>query len=178
MNVVSEGQRSIGIGIGMGDLQLAAEQEVREILKKAKGNRAKAVQMVIEKLSDMELITEDERDTLKKMYASGFKCGAGKREAEAAYVEARTTFSTMLADGHCSPVALALASAEANSYERVEDCDGEPRVVYRKSSGNWQGTLAAAGATIGAALGGPAGAALGSAIGGVAGKIVDQCQEE
>lgn len=56
----------------------------------------------------------------------------------------------------------------------MEDCDGQTQVVYKKSQGNWQDTLTAAGAVIGGVFGQPA---LGAVIGGITGKIVDECKD-
>ena len=50
-------------------------------------------------------------------------------------------------------------------------------MVYARSNGNYEATLAGAGAIIGGVFGGGPGAALGGAIGGVLGKIVDDCRK-
>lgn len=163
------------IGVGVGDLQLAASHEVHRLMLKAGGDRQAVIPLVLEKLYELELVSESELESLVKCAEVGFECAKGKVSPEKAYIEVHQAYGEMLASGKASPTALAIISSEAGSYVSIEDVDGEPTVVYSKSSSNWQGTLAGAGALIGAAIGGPAGAAIGGAIGGVGGKIVDEC---
>jgi hypothetical protein len=166
---------TVSVGVGVGDLQLAAGRELQRIMREAGGDRRKAVQLVLEKLRKLGLISEAELGSLSKVCQLDFDSAAGSMPPEKAYVEVRRIYDEMLAGGQASPTALALASASAGSYVSVEEVGGEPSVVFKKAGTNWQSTLAGAGALIGSALGGPGGAAIGGAIGGVAGKVVDDC---
>jgi hypothetical protein len=167
------------IGIGTGDLSLAADREVRRLLKSAKGSRNRALILGLKKLVDMELITADELKSITKIFNIGFKASKGHTPPEEAHLMCRRIADEMLASGQHSPTALALAYAETNSYVSVEEEDGNPIVVYKKKPESWESTLTGAGAIIGGILGGGGGgAALGGAIGKVVGKIVDACTEE
>jgi hypothetical protein len=162
------------IGVGVGDLQFAAGREVHRILKKARGSRAKAVELALQKLSEMDCISKSELEQLTKIFQTGFRTAAGKGNPESAYIAVRAIYADMLANGNSSPASLALAAASTGSYASV-DTDGDtPVVVYKKSSDNWQDTLTAAGAVIGSAIPG-VGVAVGAVVGGIVGKIVDDC---
>jgi hypothetical protein len=161
-------------GVGTGDLQNAAIDEAQRIIKQAKGDRLVATRMLLDKLRELDLIDKNEVEVLGKLCTIGFHTTTGKKDAKAGYFEARELYQGILVSGKASPVALAFASSAAGSYTPVDD--GSGGVVFKKSGGNWQDTLTAAGATIGGILGGPAGAGLGAVIGGVGGKIVDECR--
>ncbi|AXJ09470.1 hypothetical protein [Arthrobacter sp. PM3] len=166
------------VGVGVGDLQSAVARETGRIIREANGDRLKATKIVLDKLVEMGLITESELPVLAGICEEGFAATSGKKDAAAAYHEVRKAYDEMLLKPGASPVALAFASASAGSYVATdggEDGGGGTTVVYKKSGGNWQETLAGAGAAIGGILGGAAGAGLGTVIGGVAGKIVDEC---
>lgn len=165
------------IGVGVGDLQMAATREVRRIMRQAKGDRSAAVKLVLERVHELGYIKENDLKSLQRITELGFSSSAGKISADKAYSEVRRIYDEMLAGGKSSPTALVIASASAGSYLGEANVDGKPTIVAAKAGSNWQGTLAGAGAIIGGALGGAAGAAIGGAIGGVAGKIVDECKE-
>jgi hypothetical protein len=166
------------MGVGVGDLQLAASHEVQRMMRKAGGDRQAVIPLVLERLCELELVSESELASLLKCAEIGIESAKGKVPPEKAYIEVQRVYGEMLASGKANPTALAIASSEAGSYVTIEDEDGQPTVVYKKASSNWQGTLAGAGALIGSAISGPAGAAIGGAIGGVTGKIVDECIED
>jgi hypothetical protein len=165
------------VGVGVGDLQSAVARETERIMREAKGDRLAATKIILDKLLEMGLITESELPVLAGICEEGFAATSGKKDGSAAYHEVRKTYDEMLLKPGASPVALAFASASAGSYVATDGTDsgGGTTVVYKKSGGNWQETLAGAGAAIGGILGGAAGAGLGTVIGGVAGKIVDEC---
>jgi hypothetical protein len=167
------------LGVGAGDLQSAVSRETARIMREAKGDRLKATKLILDKLLEMGLITEADLPVLVRICEEGFAASSGKKEASAAYHEVRKSYDQLLLQPGASPVALAFASASAGSYvsgDVAEDGGGgSTGLVYKKSGGNWQETLAGAGAAIGGILGGPAGAGLGTIIGGVTGKIVDEC---
>jgi hypothetical protein len=167
------------LGVGAGDLQGAVSRETARIMREAKGDRLKATKIILDKLLEMGLITEAELPVLGRICEEGFAASSGKKEASAAYHTVRESYDKLLLEPGASPVALAFASAAAGSYvvadAAADGGGGSAGVVYKKSGGNWQETLAGAGAAIGGILGGPAGAGLGTVIGGVTGKIVDEC---
>ncbi len=165
-----------GIGIGIGDLQLATRREVRRLLNESKGNPDRAVILCLKKLVDMEIIAEEDLKSLTRLFEVGFRAAKGKTPAADAYLQCRQIADEMLASGRSSSPALALALAETNSYVAIDDDNGTPTVVYKKSQQSWESRLTAAGAVIGGALGGGAGAVLGGAVGGVVGGIVDECK--
>jgi len=165
------------LGVGAGDLQSAVSRESARIVREAKGDRLKASKIILARLQKMGFISDAEVPVLGRICEEGFAASSGKKEASAAYHEVRKAYDKLLLDPGTSPVALAFASASAGSYVAVDASEGggSTGVVYKKSGGNWQETLAGAGAAIGGILGGPAGAGLGTIIGGVTGKIVDEC---
>jgi hypothetical protein len=168
------------IGVGVGDLQHAALAEARRIMREAKGDRGVAAVLIFERLSELGLISEYEREVLIKMHKadaeSSVEQKGGRPGASAVYFEVRGMYDELLTKGGASPVALVLASGLVGSYEPVPSDDGTT-VIYAKSNGNYEATLAGAGAIIGGVFGGGPGAALGGAIGGVIGKIVDDCRK-
>lgn len=169
-----EAVRSIGLGVG--DLQAAAVREAALIMKRAKGDRQVAAGLVLEKLAELDLVSKEELRALSQLSKLEFEAAAGKIEARDAYLKARELHSGLIATATTGPVALALSAGSVGSYESIEEQNGTQTVVYKKSGGNWQGTLAGAGAIIGGVLGGGAGgAAIGGAVGGVVGKVVDEC---
>ncbi|MDN4645064.1 hypothetical protein [Arthrobacter sp. PsM3] len=168
--------RGQAVGVGVGDLQSAVARETGRIMREAKGDRLRATKIILDKLLEMGLITESEVPVLAGICEEGFAATSGKKDAAAAHHEVRKAYDEMLLKPGASPVALAFASASAGSYLATDGTEGGgTTVVYKKSGGNWQETLAGAGAAIGGILGGPAGAGLGTVIGGVTGKIVDEC---
>ena len=168
------------IGVGVGDLQHAALAEARRIMREAKGDRHVAAVLMFDRLGEMGLISESERGVLVKMHdadaESSVERKGGSPGGTSAYFTVRGFYDEMLTKGGASPVALVLASGLVGSYEPVPSDDGTT-VIYAKSNGNYEATLAAAGAIIGGVFGGGPGAALGGAIGGVIGKIVDDCRK-
>lgn len=168
------------IGIGVGDIQHAALEEARRLMREAKGDRRVATGLGFERLHDLGWISAEERDLLDRMHQIGFDAGEkqkdGAPDATAAYLEVRRMYNGMLATGHAGPVALTLAAGAVGSYEPVPG-GGGTTVVYAKSNRSYQGILGGAGAIIGGALGGAPGAAIGGAIGGVIGTIVDDCKD-
>jgi hypothetical protein len=168
------------IGIGVTDIQHAALEEARRLMREAKGDRRVATGLAFERLHDLGWVSAEERDVLHKMHEIG--CDATKEQkdgaptATAAYLEVRRMYDGLLAQGDAGPVALALAAGAVGSYEAVPGDDGAT-VVYAKSNRSYQGILGGAGAIIGGALGGAPGAAIGGAIGGVIGTIVDDCND-
>ena len=168
------------IGVGVGDLQHAALAEARRVMHEAKGDRGVAAVLMFDRLSELGLISESEREVLVKMHKadaeSSVEQKGGPSGGRSPYFEVRGMYDELLTKGGASPVALVLASGLVGSYEPVPSDDGTT-VVYAKSNGNYEATLAAAGAVIGGVLGGGPGAALGGAIGGVIGKVVDDCRK-
>lgn len=165
----------VGVGVGVGDLEHAAVVETRRIMREAKGDRRRAVHLLLGRLVDLGLVTQDELPALAAMVDAGFDSTAGRTDDRSAYLEVRRQQDALLAGGRASPVALVFASACAGSYEAVPDGAEQQTGTFAKKGSNWQETLTGAGAVIGSVLGGPGGAAIGAAIGGVAGKIVDEC---
>jgi hypothetical protein len=165
------------LGVGVSDLHHAARAEVVRILKEADGDEAAQTKLLIRKLHDLELIADSEVDTLSRLCEIGVEAGAGRRDAKQAYFETRDLHNSMLAHGHASPVALALASSSVGSYTITEDPDGSGPVIFAKAGGNWEGRLGVAGAIIGGALGGGLGATIGGAVGGIVGAVVDECKK-
>jgi hypothetical protein len=167
--------------VGVGDLQLAALAEARRIMKLAKGDRIAATRIVFDKLQDLGLISDTERDVLADMHERGMRVASDPRgkertDASAAYFRARETYNGLLASGKASQVALALAAGDVGSYEPVPDPGGSGGVVYAKNNRSYTSILGGAGAAIGSAWG-PIGAGIGGAIGTVVGTIVDDCKD-
>jgi len=161
-------------GVGVYEMQSAAAREVRRIMAETGGDRLKADKMVLTKLHELTFITEKELPVLNHICELGHAAAGGKHDAAKAYQEVKKAYEELLVKGG-SPVTLAYASGAVGSYVSDDDESDGSTVVYKKSGGNWQGTLAGAGAVIGGYFGGAGGAAVGAAIGGVVGKIVDDC---
>ena len=163
------------VGLVVGDLQAAVVREATLIMKRAMGDRQVAAGLVLEKLAELDLVSKEELRALSQLSKLEFEAAAGKIEAKDAYIKARELHSGLIATATTGPVALALSAGSVGSYQSIEEQNGTQTVVYKKSGGNWQGTLAGAGAIIGGVLGGVGGAAIGGAVGGVVGKVVDEC---
>jgi len=166
------------IGLGGGDLQHAALAEARRLMREAKGDRHVAAVLLFGRLSELGFISESERGVLVKMHDAGSVSSTDEkvRLGTSAYFDVRGMFDELLATGGASPVALVLASGLVGAYEPEPSEDGTS-VVYAKSNGGYEATLATAGAVIGGYFGGSGGAALGGVIGGVIGKVVDDCRK-
>ena len=162
------------VGVGVSDLQHAARAEITRIIKESKGDELVQSRLLLGKLRDLELVTEKEMASLRKLAEIGHETGTGKRKPAEAYLASRDLYNELLAGGRASPVALVLASSAVGSYSATENPDGSGGVVFAKSGGNWEGRGAAAGAVIGS-IWGPAGAAVGGAVGGIVGHAVDEC---
>ncbi|WP_445154199.1 hypothetical protein ACTWLI_12895 [Arthrobacter sp. Hor0625] len=162
-------------GIGVYEMQSAAAREVKRIMAEAKGDRLKADKIVLSKLQELDFINESELPVLNHICELGHAATGGKHDAAKAYHEVKKAYEELMMKGNASPVALAYASGAVGSYVATEEGGGSTTVVYKKSGGNWQGTLAGAGGVIGGYFGGAGGAALGAAIGSVVGKIIDEC---
>lgn len=161
------------IGVGASDLQHAIRAEIARIVKQTKGDALAQSKLLIGMPRERSLITDSEVRVLNRLAKVGHE--ADKKDAKGAYFESRDVYNKMLAGGEASPVALAIASSAVGSYEIAPaKPDGSGGVVFKKSSGDWEGRGALAGALIGS-LWGPAGAAIGGAIGGGVGHAVDEC---
>ena len=161
------------IGVGVSDLQHAVRAEIQRIIKETKGDALAQTKLLIRMLRERDLINEKEVKTLSQIAEAGHKSAAGKKSAHAAYFEVRELYNKLLASPGTSPVALVLASSAVGSYSTTQGSDGKT-VVFKASSGGWEGRGAAAGAVIGS-IWGPLGAAVGGAVGGLVGHAVDEC---
>lgn len=178
----------IGVGVGVADLQHAALAEARRLMGEAKGDRDVAAGLAFDRLRELGLLTQAERDVLGTIHDIGAKAARGpavgptggqadaRPVATGAYLEVRRLYDGLLTAGGTGEVALVLAAGAVGSYEPVPGADGTT-VVYAKSNRSYQGILGGAGAIIGGAFGGAPGAAVGGAIGGVIGTIVDDCKD-
>ena len=101
---------TVGVGVGVGDLQLAASREVKRLMREAGGDRRKAVQLLLEKIHKLGIISEPELRSLSNVCELDFESAAGNMAPEKAYVEVRRIYDEMLAGGQASPTALALAA--------------------------------------------------------------------
>ncbi|WP_457208061.1 hypothetical protein, partial [Nocardioides sp. P5_C9_2] len=121
------------IGIGVVDIQHAALEEARRLMREAKGDRRVATGLGFERLHDLGWISADERDLLHRMHELGFDATAKQKDdgsaATVAYLEVRRMYNGMLAKGDTGPVALTLAAGAVGSYEPVPSEDGGT-VVY------------------------------------------------
>jgi hypothetical protein len=161
------------IGVGVSDLQHAVRAEVERIIKETKGDALAQSKLLIRMLRERNLINDKEVKTLSQIAEAGHKSAAGKKSAHAAYFEVRELYNMLLASPGTSPVALVLASSAVGSYSTTQGSDGKT-VVFKASTGGWEGRGAAAGAVIGS-IWGPLGAAVGGAVGGLVGHAVDEC---
>jgi hypothetical protein len=162
----------LGIGIGVGDLQSAAARELARLLKEARGNRAKAVKSVLERLHALSIINDADLRSLTRMFELGFKAADANGSVARQYFDARQLYDEMLATGTSTSTALALAASSIGSYQTVSE--GETGVIYKTSSTSYKQELAIAGAAIGGLFGQPA---FGAIIGGTIGAIVDDCKD-
>ena len=162
-------------GPGIGDLQRVALQEVKRIMEEARGDRATAVRLTLQRARELDLVSDDEIGHLAELSDIGFAAARGRMEQADAHGRSRAILDAMLARGGASPVALAFAAGSSHAEVGPAQPGGTPEVVFRKASGNWQDTLGGAGAVIGSVIGGRGGALLGAAIGQITGKIVDEC---
>ncbi|WP_420643566.1 hypothetical protein [Candidatus Leptofilum sp.] len=166
-------------GIGIGDIQLAVHREAVRLRKETHGNHLAMELILIAKMQDLGLISEDEVEILTTINDIAVRSANGRLEPEEAYHEVRRIYDEMLATGKASPVALVSAGSAAESYISIEDYNDKPTIVYKaKSSGTWEGIGNKIGILIGAKLGGPAGAVLGGMIGGAIGNEVDEKRSE
>ena len=162
------------IGVGVSDLQHAARAEIGRIIKETKGDPLAQSKLLLGRLRELGLLKDTEVRALTRLAETGHQAGLAKGDAKKAYFESRDVYNTLLAGGDASPVALVIASSAVGSYTITEDPGGSGTVVFKKSSGDWEGRGTAAGAIIGSAWG-PLGAAIGGAVGGVVGHAVDEC---
>jgi hypothetical protein len=165
----------MGLGVGVGDLQLAAVREIRRILAEAGGDPRKAVQLGLQKAYSHKYISESDLESLSKLCDLSADCSMGHTPPEVAHLEARRVFDEMLVGGQSTSAALAFASGSVGSYVTVDKSSDPPSIVYKKSNNDWESRLGNVGMLVGGAIGGTGGAMLGSAIGQIAGKIVDDC---
>ncbi|MBM9466358.1 hypothetical protein [Nakamurella leprariae] len=165
--------------IGPGDLIRAVPARTRTLMQDAKGDRARAVRLLLEQLASMGLLTEHEVETLAEMVDLGFAVKARTVPAADAAARVRARTDELVASGTAGPIALAFATAAAASYDPTDRTPGNGATVLAAATaakkGGWMETLAGAGAVIGTVLGGSDGGALGAAVGSVVGKIVDEC---
>jgi hypothetical protein len=103
------------IGVGVGDLQMAATREVRRLMRQAKGDRNTAVKLLLERLQELGYIKESDLKGLQRITELGFSSSGGKISANEAYSEVRQIYDEMLAGGKSSPTALVIASASAGA---------------------------------------------------------------
>jgi hypothetical protein len=162
------------IGVGAGDFQHAVAAEVERILNETKGDVLAQHELLNRMLRERGLITDKEVEVLSRLAQVGHEAGGNERGARKGYFEARDLHNRLLAGGEASPVALVIASSAVGSYEVTEDPNGSGGVIFKKSSGDWEGRGAKIGAVVGA-FWGPAGAALGGLVGGAVGHAVDKC---
>lgn len=167
------------IGVGVGDLQIAAVRETQRIMREAGGDPQIAMELVLARLYNLDLISKSELRSLVRISGLGFDTEKGDTPPEVAYNEVRRIYHEMLAEGQASPTALALASGAAGSYFTVEDVDGQPTVVAKKASDSrkWTNRFGTLGAAVGAVWG-PAGAAIGTAIGYIVGGVLDDKEDK
>ena len=64
------------IGIGVTDIQHAALEETRQLMREAKGDRRVATGLAFERLHDLGWISAEERDVLHRMHELGFDATA------------------------------------------------------------------------------------------------------
>ena len=164
------------IGVGVSDLQHAARAEIGRIIKETKGNELAQTKLLYGRLRELGLLTEAELKVVTRLAEIGHRAGTARGDAKKAYFESRDLHNTLLARGDANPVALVIASSAVGSYTIDENPDGSGTVVFKKSSGDWEGRGAAAGAVIGS-IWGPLGAAVGGAVGGLVGHAVDECKD-
>jgi hypothetical protein len=162
------------IGVGAGDFQHAVAAESQRILRETKGDLLAQHKLLDGMLRERGLITDDEVEVFSRLAQLGHDVRSEKRSHGEAYFEARDLYNGLLAGGRATPVALVIASSAVGSYEMTSGSDGSGTVVFKKSSGDWEGRGAKIGAVVGA-FWGPAGAALGGLVGGAVGHAVDKC---
>jgi hypothetical protein len=162
-------------GVGVGDVQHALRAELARLLNETRGGTLAQSKVLVRMLQDRQLITANDAASVYRLAKISNEVDTKKRDAKAAYFEARDLYNTMLAKGEASPVALAIASSSVGAYSISESPDGSGVVVFAKRGDGWEARGTSAGAIIGAALGGLGGALIGSAVGGVVGAAVDEC---
>jgi hypothetical protein len=164
------------LGIGMTDAMHAARAEARRVMDANKGDLVGEHKVLLTRLTDAAVISDEESRTLLELYRLGYEAGEAKGEPRSAFFRSREIYDRMAADGKAGPVALVLASAALGAFELEESPEGTPTVVVYKRSYAQSG--AAIGAGIGALLGGAGGAILGGEIGGLIGGIVDEKKDD
>jgi hypothetical protein len=164
-------ENSTYLGTDIAGMMQAARAEARRITDANKGDFVNDHKAILDRLEAAELITDDEVETLLRLYKLGYEAGEQKGNPQRAFFESREIYGKLAASGKASPVALVVASAAVGSFEISVDPQGSTTVTIARVS--YGSSLAGIGAGIGSLLGGPAGGVLGGAIGGLLGGIVD-----
>jgi hypothetical protein len=162
--------------IGMTEGMHAARAEARRIMDANKGNPVADQKAVLARLTDAELITGDEADTLLRLYKIAYAAGEPKGDPTRAYFESRDIYDCLAASGKTTPIALLVAGATLGAFDVTPTNGGSPTVVVYKQS--YGPALAGIGAGIGAIIGGAAGGVLGGQIGGFIGGIIDEKKDK
>ena len=67
-------------GPGVGDLQRVALQEVKRIMEEARGDRATAVRLALQRARELDLVSDDELGRLAELSDIGFAAARGRME--------------------------------------------------------------------------------------------------
>jgi hypothetical protein len=86
------------LGISPGDLATVIEQEARQVIKEAGGNRLKAINLGFRRMQAHRLITESDLKRLEQASVIVFEVEAGKRSQEDAAASLDKMFRESLAD--------------------------------------------------------------------------------
>lgn len=91
------------LGIGVSEMQSAAGREVKRIMAEAGGDRLKADKIVLNKLLELQFITESELPVLTHICELGYAVTGGKHDAAAAHTEVKKAYEELLVRGNATP---------------------------------------------------------------------------
>ena len=158
------------------DTVRAAHEEVRKIVLKARGDRASAFRLGIQRLRQEGLATDRDAARLTRML-SLLPIQDPRKGADGDLLpRVRAIYEEMIADAQSTPTARAIAGAVAGALESDAASVSGAAVAARVRPATAGMVIGAAiGGFVGGLFGGPLGAAVGAEVGGAAGGGYGSC---
>lgn len=165
-----------------GDIRLAVRHEVRRIHESTGGDVRQNLSQGIDRLVNMQLISDDDARALSGLVDQILGAGDGSIPPTEAEQTIHDSYLNLLGQSGASPIAIAIFSlcASGPPAGKMEESGGEAPVAVARVSRSDRADAgmvggAIAGAAIGGALGGFGGAVIGGVIGGIAGGVGGLC---
>jgi hypothetical protein len=158
------------------DTVRVVHEEVRRIVLKARGNRASAFRLGIQRLRQEGLATDRDAARLTQILSLLPIQDPRQGADEDPLPRVRAIYEEMIADWQSTPTARSIVSAVVGALES-EEVSSSGAAVARRVSPATAGMVigAAIGGFLGGLFGGPLGAAVGAEVGGAAGGGYGSC---